>query len=186
MKHCAISQRVVSKLSFRTRVKQSIASSSSDFSASPSSPLSVSIMAVDVIGYRWTWRVPTTATTRWLSSSNKASSPSFIPKDANPPCVALLWPVEFWPMLKKAFHDGGWKASSIPALKQRIKKAQQIPLPRILFNTVKVQLAICTWDGYWVVYCWALNHALLGTNLPHNIDESTYFCLWITKSILIP
>ena len=77
------------------------------------------------------------------------------------------------------------EATSIPALKRNIKKAQQIPLPTILFKTVKVQLAVCTWNGYWAVYRWALNHALLGTNLPHNIDKSTYFCLWINKFILL-
>ena len=152
MEHCAISQCVVSKLSFWRRVTQLIATITSDISASPSSPLSVGITAVGVIGYGWTWRVPTTPTTHWLSSSNKASSPSFIPKDANPPCVALLRPVEIWPALKKAFYDGGWEATSILALKRRIKKAQQIPVPTILINTVKVQLAVCAWDGYWAVY----------------------------------
>ena len=153
MEHCAISQSVVSKLSFRRRVTQLIAISISDFSASPSSPLSISITAVGVIGYRWTWRVPTTPTTCWLSSNNKALSPSFIPKDANPPFVAFCWLVEFWPMLKKAFYNGGWEVTSIPGLKRRIKKAQQIPVPTILFNTVKVQLAVCAWNGYLAVYC---------------------------------
>ena len=69
---------------------------------------------------------------------------------------------------------------SIPALKRRIKeKGWQIPLPTILclFNTVKEQLAVCAQDGYWAVYRKALNHAPLGTNLPCNIDEITYFCL---------
>ena len=152
MEHCAISQCVVSKLPFWRRVTQLIATITSDISASPSSPLSVGITAVGVIGYGWTWRVPTTPTTHWLSSSNKASSPSFIPKDANPPSVALLRPVEIWPTLKKAFYDRGWEATSILAIKRRIKKAQQIPVPMILINTVKVQLAVCAWDGYWAVY----------------------------------
>ncbi len=66
----------------------------------------------------------------------------FIPKNANP-CVALLRPVEdFWPTFKKAFYDG-WEATSIPALKRRIKKAHKIPDPTILFKTIKVDLAIC-------------------------------------------
>ena len=151
MEHCTFSQGVVSKLSFWRWVTQLIATITSDFSASPPSPLSVSITAVGVIGYGWTWQVPTT-TTHWLSSSNKASSPSFIPKDANPPCVALLQPVEIWPTLKKAFYDGGWEATSILAIKRVIKKAQQIHVPTILINTVKVQLAVCAWDGYWAVY----------------------------------
>ena len=43
----------------------------------------------------------------------------------------------------KAFYNGGWEVTSIPGLKRRIKKAQQIPVPTILFNTVKVQLAVC-------------------------------------------
>ena len=117
MEHCAISQRVVSKLSFWRRETQLTATSTSDFSTSPLSPLSplsVSITAVGVIGYGWTWQIPTTPTTRWLSFSNKASSLSFIPKDANPLWVALLRPVEFWPTLKKAFYNGGWEATSIP------------------------------------------------------------------------
>ena len=152
MEHCAISQSVVSKLSFWRRVTQLIATISSDFSASPSSPLSVSITAVGVIGYGWTWRVPTTPTTHWLSSSNKTSSPSFVPKNANPPCVALLRPLEIWPTLKKAFYEGGWEVTTILALKRRIKKAQQIPVPTILINTVKVQQAVCAWNGYWADY----------------------------------
>ena len=123
----------VSKLSFQRQITQLIATTTSDFSAFP---LSVGITAVGVIGYGWTWRVPTTPTICWLTSSNEASSPSFIPKDANPPCVALLQPVkDFWPPLKKAFYDGGWKATSLPALMQRIKRAQQIPIPTVLFNS---------------------------------------------------
>ena len=70
--------------------------------------------------------------------------PSFIPKDANPPCVALPWPVEdFWLTLKKAFYNGRWEVTSILALKGRIKKAQQIPILMIFFNRVKVHLAVC-------------------------------------------
>jgi hypothetical protein len=58
----------------------------------------------------------------------------FVPKDANPPSVASLWPVEdFWAALKKAVYDEGWEATSMSALKRRIKqKARQIPLPMIL------------------------------------------------------
>ena len=78
----------------------------------------------------------------------------FIPKDADPPYIALLRPVEgFWPTLKKAFHDGGWEATSIPALKRRIKRGRQISVPTILFNTVKLHLAVFAWNGLnWVVY----------------------------------
>ena len=82
--------------------------------------------------------------------------------------------------LKKANYDKGWEATSIPALKRRIKEeAWQISFPTILnlFNMVKEQLAVCAQDGYWAVYRKALNHAPLGTNLPRNIDEITYFCL---------
>ena len=65
----------------------------------------------------------------------------FVPKDANPPSVASLRSVEdFWAALKKAVYDEGWEATSMPALKRRIKqKARQIPLPTILrlFNTIK-------------------------------------------------
>ena len=134
MEHCAISQRVALKLSFWRRVTQLIATISSDFSASPSSPLSVSITVVGVIGYRWTWRVPTIPTTHWLSSSNKVLFLSFIPKDTNTPCIAFIRLVEFWPMLKKAFYNGGWEVTSMPGLKRRIKKAQQTPV-RWSFST---------------------------------------------------
>ena len=65
----------------------------------------------------------------------------FVPKDANPPNVASLCLVEdFWAALKKAVYDEGWEATSMPALKLRIKqKARQIPLPTILrlFITIK-------------------------------------------------
>ena len=58
----------------------------------------------------------------------------FIPKDANPPSVASLHPIEdFWAALKKEVYDGGWEATSMTALKRRITlKARQIPLPVIL------------------------------------------------------
>ena len=85
---------------------------------------------------------------------------------------------DFWPMPKKGIYDKGWEATSILALKRRLKgKAWQIPLPTIfcLFNMVKEQLAICAQDGYWAVDRYTLNHAPLGTNLPRNIDELTYF-----------
>ncbi len=144
MEHCAISQCSVSELSFWRWVTQLITTITSEFSASPLSPLLVGITAVGIIGYGWTWRVPTTLKTRWLSSSNKASSPSFIPKD-------------FWPTLKRAIYLRGWETTSILALKRKIKRAQQITVPTILFNTVKVHLAVCSWDSYWVVYGLALN-----------------------------
>ena len=55
---------------------QLITAIASDFFASPSSPQSLSIMAMGIIGYGWTWRVPTTPTTPSLSSSNKALASS--------------------------------------------------------------------------------------------------------------
>ena len=76
----------------------------------------------------------------------------FVPKDANPPSVASLRPIEdFWAALKKEVYDGGWETTSMTALKRRITmKARQIPLPVILrlFNTIKDRLAICARDGY--------------------------------------
>ena len=94
-------------------------------------------------GHYWLWM--------YLASAHYANdtltflrqqSICFVPKNANPPCVASLRSVEdFW--LKKAFYNGGWEATSIPAQKQKIKKnALQIPLLTILFNTVKEQLAL--------------------------------------------
>ena len=61
----------------------------------------------------------------------------FVPKDANPPCVASLWLVEdFWAALRMAVYDGGLEATPIWKIKE---KARQSPLPMILclFNTVK-------------------------------------------------
>ena len=78
-----------------------------------------------------------------------------MPKDANPPSVASLQPVEdFWAALKKAVYDEGWEATLMPVLKRRIKqKARQNPLPMILrLNKIKDQLEICARDGYWAVH----------------------------------
>lgn len=80
----------------------------------------------------------------------------FIAKDANPPCVASLRPIEdFWAALKKSVYDQGWEATSFTALKRRIRlKARELPLPVILrlFNTIKERLAACARDGYWSVH----------------------------------
>ena len=80
----------------------------------------------------------------------------YVPKDANPPAVASLRPIEdYWSALKKAVYDGGWEAKSFPELKKRIQqKAREIPLETItrLFNTVKERMRICARDGYWAVH----------------------------------
>ena len=81
----------------------------------------------------------------------------FILKDAHSRCITLLWPVEdFWSVFKKTVYDEGWEATSIPALKQRIKEeARQIPFSMILcvFNMVNEQLTVCAQIGHWAVYC---------------------------------
>ena len=80
----------------------------------------------------------------------------FVPKEANPPSVASLRPVEdFWAALKYKVYEGGWEAASIAQLKRRIRqKAQEIELPTILrlFHTVKQRLEICAQEGYWAVH----------------------------------
>ena len=57
---------------FWWQATHSIATTTSDFSIPPSSPSSVSFTAMSVIGYGWTWQLPTMPTTYWLSSGNKA------------------------------------------------------------------------------------------------------------------
>ena len=120
--------------------------------------------------------------------SNKASSPSLIPEDANQPYITLLLPVEFWPTLKKAFYDGfygGWE----PTLILTKAKNQEGPENSRSDNPLQhSQVAIGNLLLRWLLGSLplAMNHTILGTDLPHNIDESTYFCLWIDKSILIP
>ena len=129
----------------------------SDFFELLSSLSSIRIMAMRVIGYGWTWQVPTTLRTYWCFSSNRAFT-SFPKMQIHHvlPKLALLRPVEdFWAVLKKTIYDEGWVVTSILVLRRRIKKkARQIPLRTILclFNTIKKQLAICAWDGYWVVH----------------------------------
>ena len=65
----------------------------------------------------------------------------FVPKKANPTCVASLRPIEdSWAALKKAVYDKGWKATSFLTLKQRIRqKTRKVPLPIVLplFNAIK-------------------------------------------------
>ena len=54
--------------------------------------------------------------------------------------------------LKKAVYGGGSEATSIAAMKGRIKeKAQSFSHPTILFNTVNERLAVCARDSYWAV-----------------------------------
>ena len=80
----------------------------------------------------------------------------FVPKEANPPCIASFWLIkDYWAALKKAFYDKGWEAISFPILKQKIlQKICKVPLPIILRNiaTIKKRLAICAQDGYWAIH----------------------------------
>ena len=182
MMHCASFQCGVSKLSCRKWVTQLITTTTSDFSALTSSPSSVGIMAVGVIGYRWTWQLPTTPRIRWLSSSNKALSPSFLPKDAEPPCIALLRPVEdFWPMLKKVFYDGGGDNFN-PGT-----EAENQEGPANFCSDDPLHYSQSTFGSLRLK--WLLGGLQLGielsTNLPCNINKLTYFYLWTIRFILI-
>ena len=136
---------------FWWQATHSIATTTSDFSIPPSSPSSVSFTAMSVIGYGWTWQLPTMPTTYWLSSGNKAFALS--PRmQINHALLRFGWSKISGPRSKKAIYDGGWEATSILALKQSIKeKVRQILLPPILclFNL----MAVCAQDGYWAVYC---------------------------------
>ena len=74
----------------------------------------------------------------------------FVPKKANPTCIASLRPIEdSWAALKKAVYDKSCEATSFPSLKGKIcKKAHKVSLPMVLrlFNTIKERLTICAWD----------------------------------------
>ena len=74
----------------------------------------------------------------------------FVPKKANPTCIASLRPIEdSWAALKKAVYDKSCEATSFPSLKGKIcKKAHKVSLPIVLrlFNTIKERLTICAWD----------------------------------------
>ena len=71
----------------------------------------------------------------------------FVPKEANPSCLAFLRPIkDFWAALKMAVYDKGREVTSFPTLEQKIhKKTREVPLPMILhlFITIKETLAIC-------------------------------------------
>ena len=80
----------------------------------------------------------------------------FIPKEANPPAVASLRPIEdLWAALKKAVYAGGWEADNFEQLKRQISaKACEIPLQRIinLFRTVRERIRTCAENGYFAVH----------------------------------
>ena len=79
-----------------------------------------------------------------------------IPKDANPPAVASLRPIEdLWAYLKKLVYDGGWEADNFESLKRRISaKARLLPLQVILnlFNTIRERIDRCAKEGYFAVH----------------------------------
>ena len=75
----------------------------------------------------------------------------FVPKKANPPCVASLRPIkDFWAALKKAVYNKSCEAPSFPSLKGKIRqKAHKIFLSMVLrLNTIKERLTICVLDEY--------------------------------------
>ena len=80
----------------------------------------------------------------------------FIPKEANPPAVASLRPIEdLWAALKKLVYEGGWEANDFDALKRRIAaKARLLPLEIILnlFRTVRERIHLCAENGYLAVH----------------------------------
>ena len=71
----------------------------------------------------------------------------FVPKEANPPCFALLRPIkDFWAALKTVVYDEGRQVTSFPTLEQKVRqKTREVPLLMILhlFITIKETLAIC-------------------------------------------
>ena len=81
----------------------------------------------------------------------------FVPKKANPPCVAFLRPIkDFWAALKKAVYDKSCEATSFPSFKGKIRrKAQKVSIPIVLrlFNTILERLAVCARDRYSAIHC---------------------------------
>ena len=71
----------------------------------------------------------------------------FVPKKANPTCIASLRPIEdSWAALKKAVYNKSCEATSFPSFKGKIRqKAHKVSLPMVLhfFNTIKEGLTIC-------------------------------------------
>ena len=127
--HCAISPKGVSKISF---VEGGYAVNAQRYIQMLRQAVVPFICANHSNGRYWFWMD--------LASAHFANATldflrqeriRFVPKDANPPSVASLRPVEdFWAALKKAVYDGGWEATSFPALKRRIKqKARQLTAP---------------------------------------------------------
>ena len=98
--------------------------------------------------------------------------PKFNPEDANQPCITSLQPVEFWPMLKKAFYDGGWEATLILTQAENQEGPENSCSDDPLQHS---QVAIGNLLLRWLLGSLplAMNHTILGTDLPHNIDEST-------------
>lgn len=53
----------------------------------------------------------------------KARNINFVPKDANPPAVPQIRPVEkFWGLLKQKVYAGDWEADTVEQLKRRVRK----------------------------------------------------------------
>ena len=71
----------------------------------------------------------------------------FVPKKANPTCIASLTPIEdSWAALKKAVYDKSCEATSFPSLERKIRqKAHKVSLPMVLrlFNIIKEADHLC-------------------------------------------
>ncbi len=71
----------------------------------------------------------------------------FVPKKANPPCIASLRLIkDFWAALKMAVYDESCEATSFPSFKEKIfQKAHKVSVQMVLclFNTIKERLTIC-------------------------------------------
>ena len=92
----------------------------------------------------------------------------FVPKKANPPCVASLRPIkDFWAALKKAVYDKGREATSQarkpPESLQSFSPNDSAPLQH--------------YQGYagHLRARWILGHLLLGLNLPTKNDKIYFF-----------
>ena len=166
MEHCAISQCVVSKLSFRRRVTQFIATSTSDFSASQQWVL----LAMDG---------PSKCPLHQQHAAflqQQGFIPKFNPQGCKPTMHYFAPAGRILAHAQKSFLQ--WRMGS--DFNPHSSKNQEGPENSRSDDPLQhSQVAIGNLRLRWLLGSLplAMNHAILGTDLPHNIDESTYFCL---------
>ena len=181
MVHCTISQCGISKLSF---LVAGYALNRHNYIRFLHTAVIPFIRQLHSNERYWTWQLPTMPITYWLSSGNKAFALSprmqinhallrFSGSKISGPCSKRLFMMEDGRQLQSR----RWSRASR-------KRLVKFPFQRSFISSTWWQFALKMAIGRSTVRY--LTHAPLGTNLPCNIDESTYFCLGINECILIP